>query len=71
MSKATKVTCEDCYFRRNLLCALAVSEPCATYRPYEAQLQPPPQLRLVFRTELRACAAWAFPSAQEQASLYA
>jgi hypothetical protein len=66
-----KVSCEDCYFRRNLLCALAQSEPCATYRPHEAQLRPPPQLRLVFRTELRTRAAWAFPSAQEQASLHA
>jgi hypothetical protein len=66
-----KVSCEDCYFRRNLLCALAQAEPCATFRPHEAQLRPPPQLRLVFRTELRTHAAWAFPSAQEQASLYA
>jgi hypothetical protein len=70
-SAVPKVSCEDCYFRRNLLCALAESEPCATFRPHDAQLQPPPQLRLVFRTELRTRAAWAFPSAQEQASLYA
>jgi hypothetical protein len=54
-----------------MLCALAESEPCATFRPYQAQLKPPPQLRLVFRTELRTRSAWAFPSAQEQASLYA
>jgi len=64
------VTCEECYFRRNLLCALELAEPCATFRPYEAQLKPPPQLRLVFRQERRARAAWSFPSAQEQAALY-
>jgi len=68
---ATKVSCEDCYFRVNLLCALQVDEPCATFRPAEADLRPPSQLRFVFRQERRARAAWAFPSAQEQASLYA
>jgi hypothetical protein len=68
---APKVSCDDCYFRVNLLCALDVGEPCATFRPAEAQLRPPPQLRFVFRQERRARAAWAFPSAQEQASLHA
>jgi len=68
---APKVSCEDCYFRVNLLCALEVDEPCATFRPAEADLRPPSQLRFVFRQERRARAAWAFPSAQEQASLYA
>jgi hypothetical protein len=66
-----KVTCEDCYFRRNLLCALELAEPCATFRPAEAQLAPPQQLRFVFRQERRSRAAWAFPSAQEQAALHA
>jgi hypothetical protein len=66
-----KVTCENCYFRRNMLCALELEEPCATFRPAEAQLKPPPQLRLVFRQERRGRTAWAFPSAQEQASLHA
>ena len=66
-----KVSCDECYFRVNLLCALQDPEPCATFRPAEAQLQPPPQLRLVFRQERRSRAAWAFPSAQEQAALYA
>jgi hypothetical protein len=68
---ARKVTCDDCYFRCNLLCALEVDEPCATFRPDEAQLAPPQQLRLVFRQERRSRAAWAFPSAQEQAALHA
>jgi hypothetical protein len=66
-----KVSCEECYFKVNLLCALDLGEPCATFRPNDAQLKPPPQLRFVFRQERRARAAWAFPSAQEQAALHA
>jgi hypothetical protein len=54
-----------------MLCALQLPEPCATFRPHEAQLQPPSQLRFVFRQERRTSAAWAFPSAQEQAALHA
>ena len=76
MSQATravkkKVTCEDCYFGQNLLCALELAEPCATFRPNEARLQPPQQMRFVFRCERRVRAAWAFPTAQEQAALHA
>jgi len=66
-----KVSCDECYFRCNLLCALDLPEPCATFRPNEAQLRPPQQLRFVFRQERRSRAAWAFPSAQEQAALHA
>lgn len=66
-----KVSCDGCYFRVNMLCALDVAEPCATFRPAEAQLRPPPQLRFVFRQERRSRAAWAFPSAEEQAALHA
>jgi len=69
-TRARKVTCDDCYFRRNMLCALELAEPCASFRPKDAELRPPPQLRLVFRTERRSSGAWAFPSAQEQAALY-
>lgn len=68
---ASKVSCDDCYFRRNLLCALQDSTPCATFRPHEAQLRPPQQLRLVFRQDLRTRTAWVFPTAQEQAALHA
>jgi hypothetical protein len=68
---ARKVSCEECFFRVNLLCALDLPEPCATFRPNEAQLKPPQQLRFVFRQERRSRAAWAFPSAQEQAALHA
>jgi hypothetical protein len=66
-----KVSCDECYFRCNLLCALDLPEPCATFRPNDAQLRPPQQLRFVFRQERRSRAAWAFPSAQEQAALHA
>jgi hypothetical protein len=68
---APKPSCEGCYFRVNLLCALQLDEPCSTFRPHEAQLRPPQQLRFVFRQERRTRAAWSFPSAQEQAALHA
>jgi len=68
---AQKVSCEQCFFHVNLLCALELDEPCATFRPHEAKLKPPQQMRFVFRQERRTRAAWAFPSAQEQASLHA
>lgn len=69
---ARKVSCEDCYFHNNLLCALQLGEPCATFRPdHPDGLRPPSQLRFVFRQERRTQAAWAFPSAQEQAALHA
>jgi hypothetical protein len=71
-SKGPKVTCEDCYFGRNLLCALALEEACPTFRPDSPDgLRPPAQQRFVFRQERRRQAAWAFPTAQEQAALHA
>ena len=70
-SKAPRPRCDDCYFRNNLLCALELDEPCATFRPNGPEgLQPPRQLRFAFRQE-RTRAVWAFPSAQDQASLHA
>ncbi len=67
-----KVSCEDCYFKCNLLCALSEQKPCATFRPDSPEgLRPPSQLRFVFRQERRTQAAWAFPNAQEQAALHA
>ena len=69
---AKKPACEDCFFARNLLCALQVDEPCATFRPDSPEgLRPPQQLRFAFRQERRTQAVWAFPSAQEQAALHA
>lgn len=67
-----KVSCDQCYFRCNLLCALALDEPCATFRPDTPEgLKPPSQMRFVFRQERATRATWAFPSAQEQAALHA
>jgi hypothetical protein len=66
-----KVSCEECFFGCNTLCALALDEPCATFRPNRPEgLRPPRQLRFTFRQERRTQAAWAFPSAQEQAALH-
>jgi hypothetical protein len=68
MAKGSKVTCETCFFRRHLLCALALDEPCATFRPDTPEgLRPPQQLRFVFREQRSTRTAYAFPSAQEQA----
>jgi hypothetical protein len=67
-----KVTCDECFFRCNLLCALQLEEPCATFRPNDPEgLRPPRQLRFTFRQERRTRSTWAFPTAQEQAALHA
>ena len=54
-----KVTCEDCFFQRNMLCALDAAEPCPTFRHHEQGLKPPQQLTFVFRQE-RTRTAWSF-----------
>jgi hypothetical protein len=70
-AKSKKPSCEECYFRCNMLCALALEEPCATFRPDHPEgLRPPRQLRFHFRQQGRTTAAWAFPNAQEQAALH-
>jgi hypothetical protein len=64
---AIKASCETCFFRQNLLCALSEDEPCATFRPNHPDgLRPPRQLRFVFRQERRMQVAWAFPTPNEQ-----
>ena len=69
-SPSRTVSCDSCFFRCNMLCALADDGPCATFRPNHPEgLRPPQQLRFTFRSERRARAAWAFPTAQEQAAL--
>jgi hypothetical protein len=69
--KVANVSCEDCFFKRNLLCALDCDAPCPTFRPdHPDGLRPPQQLRFVFRQERRRQVAWALPSAQEQAALH-
>jgi hypothetical protein len=57
------VKCEDCYFRKNMLCALALDGPCPTFRPADRGLAPERQLSFMFRTE-RTRAAYAFPQAE-------
>ena len=72
MAKGNKVTCDACFFRRNMLCALRLDEPCATFRPDSPEgLRPPPQLRFVFREQRRTRSTFAFPTADEQAALHA
>jgi hypothetical protein len=46
-----KASCNDCYFRREGLCALPGETICPTFRAVAAggQLQPPRQPRLVLR----------------------
>ena len=69
---SARVSCEDCFFRQNLLCAVSNSGPCPTYRPNHPEgLRPPSQLQFVFRQERRLQVAWAFPSASEQVALHA
>ncbi len=47
-SKARCVTCDDCFFRKSHLCALALPEPCPTFRPATAgAMVAPRQARLV------------------------
>ena len=53
MSKRAIATCEDCYFRREGLCALAGNTPCPTFRAATGRLAPPVQPRLVVRRRFR------------------
>ena len=48
LNKRRNITCDDCYFRRELLCALRLDAPCPTFRPASIDgLVPPPQAPLV------------------------
>jgi hypothetical protein len=60
MPKGKRVTCEDCYFRQNMLCALQLDGPCVTFRSAQQGLKPERQLSFVFRTQ-RTRTAYAFP----------
>jgi hypothetical protein len=65
-------SCEECFFHRNLLCAISDAGPCATYRPDHPEgLRPPSQMQFVFRQERRMQVVWAFPTASEQVALHA
>ena len=71
-TSAARASCEDCFFKANLLCAVTSAGPCPTFRPNRPEgLRPPSQLRFVFRQERRLQVAWAFPSANEQVALHA
>jgi hypothetical protein len=70
--RVAQVSCDECFFRQRGLCAVRGGEPCATFRPDTPEgLAPPTQMRFVFRQERRTRAAWAMPSAQERAAMYA
>jgi hypothetical protein len=72
-SSGSKVSCENCFFHQNMLCAVTRTDSaCATFRPNRPEgLRPPSQMRFTFRQERRMQVAWAFPSAQEQVALHA
>ena len=43
-------SCEDCFFHRRMLCALALDEPCSTFRADSPDgLVPPRQPALLLR----------------------
>ena len=43
-------SCEDCFFHRRMLCALALEEPCSTFRADTPEgLVPPRQPSLLVR----------------------
>lgn len=71
-SAAAAPSCDDCFFRRHMLCALDRSEPCATFRPdRDRGLHPPRQMSFAFRPERATGTPFAFPTAVEQARRYA
>jgi hypothetical protein len=58
--RGKRISCDDCYFRQNMLCALADREPCTTFRPADQGLVPPKQLTFHFRPD-RTRLLHAFP----------
>ena len=51
-------SCDDCYFRRNLLCALDLDSPCTTFRANRPEgLVPPRQPVLLMRAPRWTAAA--------------
>jgi hypothetical protein len=49
-TKGKAPSCDDCYFRRNLLCSLELDAPCTTFRPDRPEgLVPPRQPVLLMR----------------------
>jgi hypothetical protein len=62
-------TCQDCYFHRHGLCALALERPCPTFRAAGTTLEPPRHPPLVARPPLIATVALA--PTQQPAPAYA
>ncbi|MBI2692143.1 MAG: hypothetical protein HYX29_09410 [Solirubrobacterales bacterium] len=58
-ARPTQISCDDCYFHQNDLCALDKAKPCPTFRAAAENLKPPQQLSFVFRQE-RTRSAWVF-----------
>lgn len=53
MGKRTIATCEDCYFRREGLCAIPGNVPCPTFRDATiGRLRPPTQPQLIIRSPI-------------------
>jgi len=57
MTRPNALTCDDCYFRRNGLCAMTPERPCPTFRAAARVLRPPRQPRLVPLTAVSSGAA--------------
>lgn len=56
--KGKAPSCADCYFGQNMLCALELDAPCATFRPDRPEgLVPPRQPVLLMRAPRWATAA--------------
>ena len=49
-ARGQRISCEDCFFRARMLCALELDEPCSTFRPDRPEgLVPPEQPTLLAR----------------------
>ena len=47
-------TCNDCFFHKNLLCALDLDQPCATFRPDGPNGLVPPRQPILLAREAPA-----------------
>jgi hypothetical protein len=63
--KKKQVSCDECFFHQNMLCALNLGEPCTTFRPAERNLAPERQLSFTFRAD-RTRSAYAFKAPELQ-----
>ncbi|MCO5316516.1 MAG: hypothetical protein M9938_10215 [Solirubrobacterales bacterium] len=61
--KPRSPSCEDCYFRQKMLCAMDLDEPCSSFRESKPEgLMPPRQPVLLLRPPRWADAAAARPA---------